>query len=364
MAINRRALLGAAASCAGAGFAGPLWARKPSIYLSAAAIDGDHHALVFTDDGTSTAVVELPERGHGGALHPYRSDAVVFARRPGTFAFAFDRNNGRLLHRMTAPPGRHFYGHGTYARGGRWLLTSENDFDGERGVIGIWDVDAGYRRLGEFDSAGIGPHDIKVLGDGHTLVIANGGLLTHPETGRHKLNVPDMDPSLALIDGRSGEVQSQFRLPRELHKLSIRHLAVQSAERIIAALQYEGPSGDIVPLVAILTPGGLMTMSAPDPVQAQMRNYCGAIALDAGGMIAAVSCPRGNLVTFWSALDGSYLSQFELADGCGVAPTRQAMQFIVSSGHGERLLVDLKNGTQLALPAVAGTQWDNHITSS
>ena len=44
-----------------------------------------------------------------------------------------------------------------------------------------------------------GPHEIRLLPQGDTLVVANGGIETHPDSGRSKLNLPTMRPNLAYI---------------------------------------------------------------------------------------------------------------------------------------------------------------------
>ena len=53
-----------------------------------------------------------------------------------------------------------------------------------RGMIGVRDATDGYRQIGEFGAQGMEPHDIALLGDGRTMVIANGGIRTHPEQRR------------------------------------------------------------------------------------------------------------------------------------------------------------------------------------
>lgn len=48
-------------------------------------------------------------------------------------------------------------------------------------VIGVWKTEAGYTRCDEFPSGGIGPHDLRLMPDSGTLVVANGALpLTLP----------------------------------------------------------------------------------------------------------------------------------------------------------------------------------------
>lgn len=332
-----------------------------AVYLSSAQSRGGNEARLFSLDGDLRGALALPDRGHGGAMHPRRPEAVIFARRPGTFALVLDRRDARLAHRIDAGHGRHFYGHGAFAPDGRLLYASENDYDGARGVIGIYDAERAYARTGEIDSHGVGPHDVHVAADGVTLIIANGGIATHPETGRRKLNVADMAPSLSFVDARSGAKLREAALPRELHKLSIRHLALAADGAVFAAMQYEGPGEDRVPLVARFAGGALEPLDAPEPVLARMRNYCGSVALDASARVAAVSGPRGGLVTFWSC-EGAYLSSVEIDDGCGIAATGAEHQFVLSSGAGERLLVDLAAGTRRIIDRDPATQWDNHIT--
>ena len=83
---------------------------------------------------------------------------------------------------------------------------------GARGVIGVRDATAGYRQIGEFSAHGLEPHDIALLADGRTMVIANGGIQTHPDSGDDELNIPDMQPSLVYVDVETGELLEEQRL--------------------------------------------------------------------------------------------------------------------------------------------------------
>ncbi|MBV6657419.1 MAG: DUF1513 domain-containing protein [Devosiaceae bacterium] len=63
-----------------------------------------------------------------------------------------------------------------------------------------------------------------LLLDGHTTVVANGGIHTHPDYPRQKLYLPTMAPSLAYLDVETGDLVDQVSKPSELHQLFIRHL--------------------------------------------------------------------------------------------------------------------------------------------
>lgn len=210
----------------------PTWADvgSPSYLSAAARQDGSYVLCGIGADLNVLFQIPLPARGHAAAAHPNRPEAVAFARRPGTFAIVIDCRSGTSKATLMAPTGRHFYGHGVFSANGNWLYTTENDCEAGEGRIGVWDAAAGYKRIAEFSSGGIGPHDIKRLPNTDTLVVANGGIDTHPDSGRTKLNIPTMRPNLTYItDGVAIETAG---LGAALRKNSIRHLAVSSTGQV------------------------------------------------------------------------------------------------------------------------------------
>lgn len=334
-------------------------------YLSGRTDDDGRHFLAALDAGGELLFEQpLPGRGHSIAASPDRKRAIAFARRPGRFALVIDLGSGTPLRNVASTDGRHFYGHGVYSPDGRYLFTPENDFPAGRGVIGVRDARDGYRHIGEMDAHGIGPHDLRLLDDGRTLAVAVGGILTHPDMGRHKLNLPTMAPSLAYIDTRDGSLHDEVRLAPELHQLSIRHLDVGAGNLVAAAMQYQGPQGDLVPLVALHRPGGgLVPLEAPEAITRRMRNYCGSVVFDAGKTIVGVTSPRGNISTFWHAIDGRLISYVEVTDGCGIAATGRAGEFLISSGTGAVFTYDVPSGTRTRIDTGAASRghWDNHM---
>ena len=375
MAIDRRSALRLSAGGLAWPFLRPLHAAPAGrVFLSARSGAGVWRVSGFSTAGLRVFDLPLPARGHSFAVHPDARAAVHFARRPGRFAYEIDLVGGVVEAAFVPPDGRHFFGHGVFADDGHLLYATENDFEGERGIIGIYDVNSGYRRVGEFASHGIGPHDIRLLSDGDTLVVANGGILTRPDLPRIKLNLPTMAPSLCYIDRHDGRLLQKVRLGRALHQLSIRHLAAGQDDTVAIAMQYEGPSGDLVPLAALhrgkrarpaRRDGGLRLLEAPSRVWRAMRQYCGSVCFDSSGRVIAVSAPRGHLITFWDARTGGYLSSARIADGSGVAPARRPGAFLASSGYGGVRLVDGRSGAARPLGTVfaeAG-RWDNHLVA-
>ena len=375
---RRRRFLAGAAGFAGAALAGTgsrgAPPAAPARYLGCRRIaEGSHVLAGFDAPGGIGFQIPLPGRGHGAALRSIAAgaprEAVVVARRPGTFALVVDLAAGELRRRLECPPGRHFYGHAAYSADGRWLFTTENDFARGRGVIGVRDAGDGYRRVDELPSHGVGPHELRLMPDGNTLAVANGGIRTHPASGRTRLNLDRMRPSLALVATRDGTLVAEATLAPALHRLSIRHLDVAADGRVAVAMQYQGDAADRVPLLALYADGELHPLPAPEALERRLRHYTGSVAFDAGATLIAATSPRGNLVAVWDCASGTLASHAVLGDCCGVAPSARAGEFLVTTGTGAVALLDGPSGRLRAPGGWASRAWlrgawDNHVLAA
>lgn len=87
-----------------------------------------------------------------------------------------DLTNGAVRQTLMSPPGHHVYGHAAYSADGAHLYVTENACDdAEPGVLGVYDATDGYRPLGGLPTQGIGPHEVRLMPEGRTLAVANGG---------------------------------------------------------------------------------------------------------------------------------------------------------------------------------------------
>ncbi|WP_162906503.1 DUF1513 domain-containing protein [Algihabitans albus] len=317
---------------------------------------GGYRAGVLTAAGQTLQAVDLPGRGHGMACDSAGRQAVIFARRPGRFALVLDLRTGERRAEISAVRGRHFYGHGCFSVDGQRLYATENDYEGERGVIGVYDAADGFRRIGELPSHGVGPHELRLHPDGGTLVVANGGILTHPDVPRAKLNLTEMAPSLVFLEASSGHLLHRVAPPAALHRLSLRHLDIACDGRVAVVAQWEGDPLERPPLVGFTALGEpLRLVSAPEDGQAGMRNYCGSVAFSDDGSRLAVTAPRGGLVTLWRS-DGSFLGAEELPDVCAVGAVPGG--FLLASGEGH--LAELRGGRLIPVDR-SSRRFDNHL---
>ncbi|MEM9436393.1 MAG: DUF1513 domain-containing protein [Pseudomonadota bacterium] len=343
MPSRRRFLAGAAAA-----LAAPAWADLGSPRLLSAALKRDGNYALFGIDKAGEILFEqaLPSRGHAAAAHPSRAIAVAFARRPGTFAFVLDCATGAVLKTLESPPGRHFYGHGVFSLDGERLFTTEQEYDSATGLVGVWD--AAFNRVGEFESGGIGPHEMRRLPGQEVLVVANGGIETHPGSGRTKLNIPTMAPNLTYLS-EAGELLEQMHPPSAARLNSIRHLDV--AEDGTVAFGNQGQAmGNFEPLIGLHRRGEAPVYPAPGSYERAARGYIGSVAISPDGREVTATAPRGGLVLSVDMATGT-LTKTPENDASGVAyigPTR-----FFTSGAGTVMAGDAARRHNVA--------WDNHL---
>ncbi|MGF1626440.1 MAG: DUF1513 domain-containing protein [Alphaproteobacteria bacterium] len=364
--ISRRSLL---AGMAAAGLLpAPAGAAGSARYLSSVGDAAGRHAFAGFDGAGRLAFRQpLPDRGHGVTLHPYRAEALILARRPGTFLRAVDLATGAVIHAATSPPGRHFSGHAVYSMDGARIYATENAYEAATGVIGVYDADNGCARLGEFACHGIDPHELALLPDGRTLAVAIGGILTHPDSGREPLNLATMAPALVHLDAEDGRLLFRTALPPALHQLSIRHLDVAADGTIGLCMQNAGPEQAPVPVAGVQRGDGpIRLLPLPEQVARRTANYGGSVKFDAEGRVLAVACPRGNMALFWDVAEERFLGRAASFDGCGVAALPGPGRFVIASGLGGLSAIDALTAEGPAATALAGADadsfaWDNHL---
>ena len=331
-------------------------AGNPGFLAAARESDGSFALYGLRSDGSDAFRVALPARGHAGAAHPTRPEAVAFARRPGDFALVLNCSTGETVARLTPPAGQYFNGHGAFSADGSVLYTVENMADTSDGIIGMWARD-GWRRIGQGVSGGMGPHEILRLPGSDDLVVANGGLLTDLQTGDETRNIDTMQPSLVYLSA-TGKMLEQVQLPADLRRNSIRHLAARRDGLVAFAMQWQGDAGPDTPLLGLHMRGTLpQLMQAPKAEHALMQGYAGSIAFDASGARVAISSPKGGRAQVFETETGYAFSVIR-ADLCGLALAEGGM--MITDGLGGVLAL---HGQDITLLAAVPRAWDNHIVA-
>ncbi len=365
---NRRQFL---TSMIAAGFSPMLFAKSSSIkteeyFISAQGKEAGKYSVSSVNSINKTTHSILSDfRGHGLAQNPARPDKVIlFARRPGQQGIEISLSTGEIHNTFKLANNRNLQGHGCFSHNGKYLYTAEADSKTGEGKIVVRDTQ-GYKQIAEMDSYGIGPHEIKLLPDGKTLVVANGGIHTRPETGRKKLNLHSMQSSLSYIDITSGKNLGEFYVTEP--KASIRHIDVASDGTVALAMQVQREATKhkkVVPLAAIHKPGEtIQLLDEPSILIEKMDDYMGSVVINNLSRLAGFTSPKGNLATFWNIDSGAFSGYHQLNDVCGLCVSQNQKHFIISNSLGELRHLDaftLKENRSKRL-RFSDMHWDNHM---
>jgi hypothetical protein len=303
---------------------------------------------------------KAPVRGHSVEVSPDGRLCAVIDRKPGARITLCNARDGAVLQSIAAPEGWHFDGHAVFSSDGARLYATESRDGDQTGRIAVYRL-ADTSRIAEFSSGGVEPHELIWAVPDRVLAIGNGGLVDRLVTEG------EADSSFAFVDAESGAIQSALRLDEDLVSLSIRHLARTADGEVVFGMQDQDPATDWRPLVGIArTDGTLDLLDMPRDELMKLRGYCGSVAIDRDGAIAAATSPHGGFAALWNVPERRYLGGVELRDGCGIAAAERPGQFVFTSGSSTRLLIDAEGGITsrvLERPADGLPLWDNHLTA-
>lgn len=303
------------------------------------------------------ASLEVPTRAHGLCALPDGSVLAV-ARRPGDWWLRWHPSRPDAPQWLWIEPDRAFSGHAIASPDGQRIYTTETDLETGASLIGVRDASS-LDKLAEWPTHGIDAHELiwdtaNPQDGAPTLLVANGGVPTAPETGRVKRQLETMDSSLVRLHGTQGERLGQWRLSDP--RLSLRHLAWNSQRDTLGiALQAEHDATadkNAAPVLALFDGKNLRTLSA----KTGLHGYGGSIAATAHGW--AVSCPRADGIATFTP-QGDWQALVPLAQVCALAVDGRSGQ-LWAAGRTQSL-----QGAQAHphSPALAKARFDNHWTA-
>ena len=362
--LTLHALLAGASGCLGAAMGGA-HAAAPSVQPAVAQRlkvltaweQGETAYAGVWSPGVAPRGIALPTRAHQLLPIPTAAQlpgaqALVLARRPGEYLMRMDLASGRALRWHDMEEDRYLAGHACASADKARFFTTETDGETGAGLIALRDWHS-LEKVREFASHGVGPHALCTLESGE-LLVANGGILNLPESGRRKLNLGRMAPNLGVLDAASGAVRKLHTLDDPY--LSLRHLAVAPDGTVAIAMQAEHANMQDrtrAPALAVLRDGVLRTV-AWDNGQAPpgWDGYAGDVCCAQGRFW--ISAPHAGWLASWS-LRGDAQRVVPLR-GVGALAATGAQ--LIAGGETQALLVsaDATATTHYRLPAA----WDNH----
>lgn len=338
---------------------GPYWAGT-------AKQGNDYWLIIVNDIGKVFRQIKLPSRAHG-LQKSAQGHLIVCGRRPGTWMLLLQHRHA-TPHWLNAAANRPLSGHCCFSADGNHFYSAENALEASLGAIGVWDSHSG-ERLYEWPSQGIGPHEIQLSRDGTHLWVANGGILTHPKSGRVKLNLDSMESNISYLCLIDGALINQYTIDEP--QLSLRHIAVNQNNQVAVACQYQGPEYDRKNLLLLINGGQIDYLPCDPKVTAELNNYLGSVTFDASGQWIAGSSPRSNRVIIWhltKAMGVIHYHTLAIADACGLSANNVLGGFIISTGMGHLYQYAATTKNLSAMDSDASStkhfSWDNHLANN
>ena len=364
---RRRFLASSAALFLGGGCEASGEGRDPGeLWASAQGSEPGRYELVVGGPAGVHARFSTEVRGHGLAATAMSPDRVVmFGRRPNRVGVMADLAQGAVVGRFESPAGRHQVGHGCFSADATRLFVAEADDVTGEGTLAVLDADT-LERVDELPTHGIGPHQLLLMPDGVTLVVANGGLITAPG-GRDPINLDTMRSSLVYLDSRDGALLSEHTVPES--KASLRHLDVADDGTVAVVMQIQRDAlddQDPRSLIAVHRPGqALAVLDDGLELSTAMEDYAGGVAVASGSRLAAVTSPRGNLVAFWHLDTGALEGYLAFDDVSGVSVSPGGTAFVLTGSGGQVRRADTTSLQEHADDRVRfdDVLWDNHLVT-
>ena len=276
-------------------------------------------SAVDLDAGTKT-LTETDFLPHGIHRKPTDTNCLAVFEKIGPGACEYDLATGEVVRMIEPSSGRWFYGHGAYSIDGDVLYSTETVLATGDGLIAVRDSDT-LESIGEFPTYGKEPHECKLLDDGRTMVITNGG---------GDLNGDN--PCITYVDIASEKLLEKVRLTNA--ELNTGHLAINPAgSLVVVSAPRAGLSTAAQGGISIGSPGmTLHTVTKPAAVTRRMQGEALSVVVHSAANVAAVTHPDGDMVTFWSLEDRSLLKVIKLPKARGIELTLDERAFIVSYG--------------------------------
>lgn len=322
---------------------------------------GRNYLAALNEIGEIYYQLPIPERAHDSLFNSIKNEAIYFGRSPSQSIYVVNVTDKKITTVIKSAANRHFYGHGVIDKTNSYLFVVEKNVLTNKGCIGVYDVNDRYKRIDQIDSYGVGPHQISLLSDNKTIVVANGGLLK--DSNKNIINHDSFQSSLAYINSVNGELIDRY--PSEFSGNSLRHLTVDNDDQVfIGAQSY---SDNINPL--IFSHGGedqLTPFVTEEYIWQIHKNYTASLTVFNNQLI--VSSPRGGVLTFWDTKEKRFLSKHNFIDVAGLSmqSNSDVSSLFVTTGQGRVMSINMTTDSVSKSAShsyyLKDIAWDNHLS--
>ncbi len=290
------------------------------------------------------------KRTHSAMLVPGIPHSAVAFEKDGPLGCLVDLRGPSVSKVVLAKPGWNFNGHGVFSADGAFLYDTEyNQANKDESAILVRDGKT-FEILGELNSHGYQPHDLRFIHGGTQLVVGHYGHIPTAENS-------NLEASITVIDMPSGKLLERIPSSGDNHQLC--HLAATDDGRIIVSTQNflnkapemknEGVHLDQLShqeklslkqqhfpspvMIGVLGKNnGKLESFMPKEMESKFTfNFSTAIHDETS--VAGVAHISGNYVSFWDLNTGKMLSGTDVkASATGLTLSKDRQWFIATSG--------------------------------
>lgn len=275
----------------------------------------------YEDGSNEIEVLSSPIFPHGFATDPNNKYRLVAFTKIGPKAAIYDLDSWKVIKKLSAKPGRLFYGHGVFSKDGNLLYSTETDIANSKGYIGIRDAKT-LKYLGDFPSYGDHPHDCKLVDNGNTLIVTNGG--GNSASGRLA--------NLSYIDIRSQKLIKQ--LPVTDGRFNAGHVETDvKGNALLISAPRRGLNKKQLGAIHISKSSNSLTKLSQPQVTDRITGEALSARIIPEHNLLIVTHPTPGIVTCWALDSLKNKKVIRLAHARGVALNSDKSEFIISYGR-------------------------------
>lgn len=315
---------------------------------------GPCFVMTNTHSGDTSVFPAVPGIHSIILLRGKTNNHVALIPKHGSLGMIFNLSTKKVTKSFNSSTGLDFFGHAVSTPDGQYFICGESAKNVKDGTITVRDSRDG-RIVQKFLSHGQNPHEMLVMPDGKTLLIANAGPLDF-DSKRDGIE----RSCLAFVDLGSGKIVN--KLISTVPDVKIAHFSRLNSGRIFVG-GVPGTNKDKVPGRVLTTDGkkDLTQLDVPDSIVKSLVNETLSVVASDDKNLVAVSMPYSNRVLTWQADDLKFRFATTIRRPTGLGFLNDSI--VVGAEDGQWFEISPKDGKILPnrFPkALAGNQ--THLT--